>query len=96
MCPSREIVLPYLHNPSPLVETYLTGESEYRVVCYYTNWAQYRLDKGDRLGYPFVPEDIPPELCTHIIFSFAHLNEEGTLDKSEWNDLDQQRGALGM
>merc|ERR1719412_621090 len=32
----------------------------YKVVCYYTNWSQYRPKKGK-----FLPEDIDPFLCTH-------------------------------
>jgi chitinase len=51
------------------------------VVCYYTNWAQYVKDEGK-----FVAEDIDPNLCTHIIFSFAKLNAAYELEPLEWND----------
>lgn len=37
-------------------------------VCYYTNWSQYRKDIGK-----FLPEDLDPYLCTHIVFAFATL-----------------------
>ncbi|CAF0929420.1 unnamed protein product [Brachionus calyciflorus] len=51
-----------------------------RVVCYTTNWSQYREGLGK-----FVPEDIDPHLCTHLIYSFVKLN--GTkLAPMEWND----------
>ncbi|CAG5135461.1 unnamed protein product, partial [Candidula unifasciata] len=46
---------------SPIL--YLGG---FRFVCYYTNWAQYRPGNGK-----FMPEDIDPELCTHLIYAFA-------------------------
>ena len=36
---------------------------EKKLVCYYTNWSQYRPKEGK-----FVPEDIDPFLCTHIIY----------------------------
>jgi chitinase len=49
-------------------------------VCYYTNWAQYRNGPGR-----FYPENIDPNLCTHIIYSFAKL-ENNVLAAYEWND----------
>ena len=52
-----------------------------RVVCYYTNWAQYRPEGGK-----YFPEDIDPNLCTHVIYSFAKLNAAGELAAYEWND----------
>jgi hypothetical protein len=50
------------------------------VVCYYTNWAQYRNGPGR-----FYPENIDPNLCTHVIYSFAQLRN-GVLAAYEWND----------
>ncbi|ELT90300.1 hypothetical protein CAPTEDRAFT_205081 [Capitella teleta] len=52
----------------------------YRRVCYYTNWAQYRTRPGR-----FVPEDVPVELCTHLIFAFATMSGND-LKAFEWND----------
>lgn len=51
-----------------------------KVVCYYTNWSQYRPKIGK-----FVPEDIPADLCTHIIFAFGWL-KKGKLSSYETND----------
>lgn len=52
----------------------------YKVVCYYTNWSQYRVKLGK-----FLPEDIPADLCTHIIFAFGWL-KKGKLSSFEGND----------
>jgi len=55
--------------------------------CYYTNWTQYRPGAGQ-----FFPEDMPANLCTHIFFSFAYV-EQGSagwgLRPFEWNDQDE-------
>lgn len=45
-----------------------------------TNWSQYRPEAGK-----FFPENIDPQLCTHIIFAFAKLTN-GQLAPFEWND----------
>ena len=55
---------------------------ETRIVCYYTNWAQYRQGRGK-----FFPENVDPNLCTHGIYSFAKLNGN-KLHPFEWNDDD--------
>ncbi|KAF6074198.1 chitinase acidic [Phyllostomus discolor] len=54
--------------------------SAYQLICYFTNWAQYRPGLGR-----FKPEDIDPCLCTHLIYAFAGMknNEITTI---EWND----------
>ncbi|CAL1532211.1 unnamed protein product [Lymnaea stagnalis] len=55
--------------------------SDYKRVCYYTNWSQYRRDMGK-----FMPADIDPNVCTHLIFAFAKI-DKGVLAPYEWNDL---------
>ena len=52
-----------------------------KIVCYYTSWSQYRPGVGR-----FVPQNIDPFLCTHIIYAFAKLDETGVLQAFEWND----------
>ncbi|KAI8513812.1 Endochitinase 1 [Branchiostoma belcheri] len=52
----------------------------YRRVCYHTNWAQYRSEPAT-----FLPEDIDPWLCTHIMYAFAIL-EGNRLKAYEAND----------
>ncbi|CAF1311435.1 unnamed protein product [Adineta steineri] len=53
-----------------------------RIVCYYTNWAQYRTDGGK-----FFPENLDPSLCTNVIYAFAVL-KDSKLAPYEWNDQD--------
>lgn len=36
---------------------------------YYTSWSQYRIKSAE-----FLPEDIDPFLCTHVIYSFAKID----------------------
>ncbi|XP_065558234.1 probable chitinase 10 isoform X2 [Artemia franciscana] len=62
---------------------------EYKVVCYYTNWSQYRPKNGK-----FMPEDIDPQLCTHIIFAFGWL-KKGRISSLEAND-ESKDGKVGL
>lgn len=61
----------------------------YKIVCYYTNWSQYRTKVGK-----FSPEDITPDLCTHIIFAFGWL-KKGKLSSFESND-ETKDGKTGL
>ncbi|XP_004524466.1 probable chitinase 10 isoform X2 [Ceratitis capitata] len=60
-----------------------------KIVCYYTNWSQYRVKIGK-----FLPEDIPADLCTHIIFAFSSL-KKGKLTSYESND-ETKDGVPGL
>jgi GH18 family chitinase len=60
-----------------------------QIVCYYTNWSQYRPKHGK-----FLPEDIEPDLCTHIIFAFGWL-KKGKLSSFESND-ETKDGKVGL
>jgi chitinase len=59
------------------------------VLCYYTNWSQYRPEEGR-----FVPENIDVTLCTHLIYAFAKI-DGGILAPYEWND-DSTPWSKGM
>nr|KAG5714222.1 hypothetical protein BaRGS_018439 [Batillaria attramentaria] len=41
-----------------------------RLVCYYTNWPQYRPGRGK-----FTADNVDPYLCTHVIFAFAVIRD---------------------
>ncbi|XP_051003382.1 chitinase-3-like protein 1 [Acomys russatus] len=55
--------------------------SAYKLVCYYTNWSQYREGGGSCF-----PDAIDRSLCTHIIYSFANISNN-EIDTWEWNDV---------
>ncbi|XP_053499243.1 acidic mammalian chitinase isoform X1 [Ictalurus furcatus] len=55
--------------------------SAYQLICYFTNWAQYRPDP-----VKYVPTNIDPFLCTHLIYAFARINSANQLATYEWND----------
>ncbi|XP_060080738.1 probable endochitinase [Ylistrum balloti] len=65
----------------------VTGD--YVRVCYHTNWSQYRPGYGK-----FMPEDIPADLCTHIIYAFGGLRDN-SITAFEWND-DSTDWSVGM
>ncbi|XP_025086194.1 LOW QUALITY PROTEIN: chitotriosidase-1-like [Pomacea canaliculata] len=70
--------------------SYLQGtQACSRIVCYYTNWSQYRPDSGK-----FTPSNIDTSLCSHVIYAFADLRD-GQLVAFEWND-DDSEWSTGM
>lgn len=50
--------------------------------CYLTSWSQKRPGAGK-----FLPEDINPSLCTHVIYAFATLRDHKL---AEANDKDPE------
>lgn len=53
-----------------------------RLVCYFTNWSQYRAGTAR-----YLPENVDPYLCTHLIYAFAIINYANNIAGSEWNDV---------
>uniref|UniRef100_A0A671QS27 chitinase n=1 Tax=Sinocyclocheilus anshuiensis TaxID=1608454 RepID=A0A671QS27_9TELE len=52
-----------------------------QLACYFTNWSQYRPDIGK-----YMPENVDPHLCTHLIYAFSVINKANELTTFEWND----------
>nr|WOJ45391.1 chitinase [Apis mellifera nudivirus] len=53
-----------------------------RVVGYYTNWSRYRKDAG------FLPETMPTQYITDIVYAFFPINDNGEVRYSDaWADL---------
>ncbi|KRZ92106.1 putative chitinase 3, partial [Trichinella sp. T8] len=57
---------------------------EYIRGCYFTNWAQYRPEKGK-----YFPEDFQEDLCNYVFYAFASINENLEITNFEWNDVDR-------
>ncbi|XP_072336008.1 acidic mammalian chitinase-like isoform X1 [Scyliorhinus torazame] len=53
----------------------------FKLFCYFANWAQHRPGIGK-----FMPENIPPCLCTHLIYAFANINSRHKIATKEQND----------
>jgi len=64
---------------------------DYKIVCYFTNWATYRQTGSGK----FDPEDIDPNICTHIIYGFAVLDSNTLLMKSHDPYADMSDGYSG-
>ncbi|XP_075986238.1 acidic mammalian chitinase-like isoform X2 [Anticarsia gemmatalis] len=61
---------------------------ENAVICYYGSWATYRPGDGK-----YDVENIDPLACTHLIYSFAGINEQGTVIALDpWLDLPDNWG----
>ncbi|XP_043572528.1 acidic mammalian chitinase-like, partial [Chiloscyllium plagiosum] len=55
----------------------------FKLICYFANWAQHRPGIGK-----FLPENIPPCLCTHLIYAFATINSNHKITTKEENDAE--------
>ncbi|XP_049986919.1 acidic mammalian chitinase-like [Alexandromys fortis] len=64
--------------------------SAYNLVCYFSNWAQYRPGPGH-----FTPDDIDPCLCTHLIYAFAGM-QNNEITTIEWNDVEFYKAFNGL
>jgi len=64
-----------------------------KVVCYWGTWANYRPDGGK-----FTPDQVDPNLCTHLVYSFAGLDLVNSAIKSldTWMDLEENYGLGGF
>ncbi|XP_067381975.1 acidic mammalian chitinase-like [Channa argus] len=55
--------------------------SSAKLVCYFTNWSQYRPGVGK-----YLPANVDPNLCTHLIYAFSIISPSNELTPYEWND----------
>ncbi|CAF0718400.1 unnamed protein product [Brachionus calyciflorus] len=62
--------LPANPKKNLLVPPYAIHEPEYKRVCIYPNWSILR----DSNMAKIFPEDIPPDLCTHIHYAYANID----------------------
>ncbi|XP_050811824.1 chitotriosidase-1-like isoform X1 [Gopherus flavomarginatus] len=69
---------------------FLQCSSACKLVCYFTNWSQYRPAQGR-----FLPENIDPNLCTHLIYAFAGL-DDNQITTVEWNDEQHYKTFNGL
>ncbi|XP_033119069.1 chitinase-3-like protein 1 [Anneissia japonica] len=74
-----------------LTSFYDVEAKEYRRICYYTNWSQYRTSSVSK----FLPENVDPYLCTHIVYAFAKIGYGNVLQAYEWND-ESTAWSVGM
>ena len=70
-------------DPNQTTTTKTGSSSEKLIVCYFTNWAQYRNEPVKHF-----PKDVPANLCTHLVYSFAKIPQgQNILHPYEWNDI---------
>ncbi|XP_051736245.1 acidic mammalian chitinase-like isoform X2 [Ctenopharyngodon idella] len=62
-----------------------------QLACYFTNWSQYRPDGGK-----YMPSNVDPHLCTHLIYAFSIINEGNKLTTFEWNDETLYKSFNGL
>uniref|UniRef100_A0A8C9WEX3 Acidic mammalian chitinase n=1 Tax=Scleropages formosus TaxID=113540 RepID=A0A8C9WEX3_SCLFO len=55
--------------------------SSTKMACYFTNWSQYRPGTGK-----YLPSNVDPHLCTHMIYAFSVINHANEIVTYEWND----------
>ncbi len=57
--------------------------ADYKIVCYFTNWAVKRPGLGS-----FLPEHVDPCLCTHIIYSFSEMKDHKLYPMEKYDHAD--------
>jgi len=57
-------------NDHKVIQAYSEPSKDKKVVCSFASWAWYRKGKAS-----FLPENVDPTLCTHLIYAFAKLNK---------------------
>lgn len=53
------------------------------LICYFNSWTVYRNGNGK-----FVPQNVDPQLCSHVLFAFVGLNSDGSVHiLDEWEAI---------
>lgn len=66
------------------------AEREAQTICYLTNWSHKRPGLGK-----FLPEDIDPTLCTHVVYAFATLNDH-LLSEGSDQDVEMYKRLIAL
>uniref|UniRef100_A0A3Q1EYP1 Chitinase, acidic.1 n=1 Tax=Acanthochromis polyacanthus TaxID=80966 RepID=A0A3Q1EYP1_9TELE len=64
-----------------LLSCQLASVTTTKLVCYFTNRSRYRTGVGR-----FLPENVDPFLCTHLVYAFAVINHANEITEHEWNE----------
>lgn len=75
-----------------------TSSAQKKIICYYESWATYRNGEGK-----YSIEDIPAELCTHVVYSFVGIHDSGSMklldnaqDLTRFSQFVKSRGAKAL
>ncbi|XP_056671730.1 chitotriosidase-1 isoform X2 [Monodelphis domestica] len=68
----------------------LQYSSAVKLVCYFTNWSQYRSGQA-----AFLPQNVDPSLCTHLIYAFADMKDH-QLTTSDPKDVQFYKDLNGL
>lgn len=79
---------------SKLVAPYAEQTPEYKRVCVYPNWSILRESNMAKI----YPEDIDPNLCTHIHYAYANIDVRTLqLSPSQYQDFNSgEHGAVRL
>ena len=64
-----------------LISCTLKPATANKLVCYLTKWSQYRTGAGR-----YLPRDVDPWLCTHLVYAFAVVNYANEIAEHKWNE----------
>ncbi|XP_050952237.1 acidic mammalian chitinase-like [Labeo rohita] len=62
-----------------------------QLACYFTSWSQYRPDGGK-----YLPDNVDPHLCTHLIYAFSIINQANELTTQTQNDESLYKSFNGL
>ncbi|XP_063919541.1 acidic mammalian chitinase-like [Zophobas morio] len=67
-----------------LISAHQTSAATDKIICFFASWAGYRNGDGS-----FKPNNIDPNLCTHVFYAFLGVDTDGSLKiLDSWNEID--------